>query len=177
MKKLKKIMLLVMTFSLSIFSSCSSDDDATPIVPIGPNSSAGQGIIVAKVDGVDFSSLEITSYASKSTGGGQTTLVMQGNTQSQAINMIINAYDGVGTYELSDDNVFRSASYIEPNISDPFNSQTWNAPYQDSGLVGEIVITEDSDTKVIGTFYFTCKNANDNSIKNITDGAFDLNYQ
>lgn len=168
MKNLKQIMLLVMVVSLTNLTSCSKDDDG------GSGGGAASGTIKAKVNGSQFTSLEMTSFANLTSGGGQTTLVMQGNTSSQAINMIINGYDGVGTYELSDSNVFITASYIEPNVSDPLNSQTWSAPFQDSGVVGEIKIAEQSDTTIKGTFHFTCKNANDDSTKNITDGSFNL---
>ncbi|MEZ4856228.1 MAG: DUF6252 family protein [Gelidibacter sp.] len=168
MKNLKQILLLVMVVSLTNLTSCSKDDDG------GSGGDAASGTIKAKVNGSQFTSLEITSFANLASGGGQTTLVMQGNTSSQAINMIINGYDGIGTYELSDSNVFISASYIEPNVNDPLNSQTWNAPFQDSGVVGEIKIAEQSDTTIKGTFHFTCKNVNDGSTKNITDGSFNL---
>jgi hypothetical protein len=174
MKTLKHLTLLLMCFSLVTFSSCSDDDDGGDD---GGGGAAASGTITAQINGSSFTSLEMTSFASKVTGGGQTTLTMQGNTQSQAINMIINGYDGVGTYEISDSNVFRIASYVEPNVSNPANSQTWSAPFQDSGVVGEINISEESDSNIKGTFNFTCKNSNDGSTKNITDGAFNLNFQ
>jgi len=161
-------MLLVLTISVVSFTSCSKDDDG------GSGGDAASGTIQAKVNGSTFSSLEITSFANKTSGGGQTTLILQGNTSSQAINMIIIGYDGVGSYELSDNNVFISASYLEPNISSPMNSPTWNAPYQDSGVVGEINISEETDTHVIGTFNFTAKSTNDGSTKTISDGSFNL---
>ncbi|PWI31148.1 hypothetical protein DI383_00290 [Flavobacteriaceae bacterium LYZ1037] len=174
MKTLKHVTLLLMCVSLITFSSCSKDDDGGDG---GGDQGAASGTITAQINGDSFTSLEMTSFASSTTGGGQTTLILQGNTQSQAINMIINGYDGVGTYELSDSNVFISASYMEPNVSNPTNSQTWSAPYQDSGIVGEIKISEETDTHVKGTFHFTGKNSNDNSTKSITEGAFNLKKQ
>ena len=173
MKTLKHLALFLMCFSLITLSSCSNDDDGGD----DGGGAAASGTITAKINGSSFTSLEMTSFANATSGGGQTTLVMQGNTQSQAISMIINGYDGVGTYQLSDDNVFRTASYVEPNISDPMNTQTWNAPYQDSGVIGEIKISEETDTHVKGTFNFTCKNANDGSTKSVTEGAFNLKKQ
>ena len=39
-------------------------------------------------------------------------------------------------------------------------------------------VDEETDSKVIGTFSFTCKNVNgDKSVINITDGAFNLKKQ
>lgn len=174
MGTLKNISLLIMCFSLITFSSCSNDDDGGDG---GGDQGAASGTITAKINGTSFTSLEMTSTATTVTGGGQTTLTMQGNTQTQAINMIINGYDGVGTYEISDDNVFRIASYIEPNASNPANSQTWSAPYQDSGVIGEIKISEETASNIKGTFHFTGKNSNDDSTKNVTEGSFNLNKQ
>lgn len=168
MKNLRKFMLLLITVSTVTILSCSKDDDG------GGGGAAAEGTIEAKINGSQFTSLEMTTFANVTSGGGITTMVLQGNTSSQAINMIINGYEGVGTYELSDSNVFISASYIEPNISDPMNSQTWNAPYEDSGVAGEINISEETDTHVIGTFSFTAKNTNDGSIKTISEGSFNI---
>lgn len=168
MKKLKQLVLLLTTVSLITFLSCSTSDDG------GKNGTAASGTITAKVDGKEFTSLKITSQASVVTVGEQTTITLQGNTSSQAINMIINGYDGVGTYQLSDNNVFIIASYTEPNINNPLDSKIWSAPYQDSGIVGEIKISEETDTNIIGTFSFTCKNSNDGTTKSITGGSFNL---
>ena len=174
MKTLKHLTLLLMCLSLITISSCSSDDDGGDG---GGDQGAASGTITAKINGNSFTSLEMTSIASLANGGGQTTLTIQGNTQSQAFSMIINGYDGVGTYEISDSNVFRIASYIEPNISNPANTQTWSAPYENSGICGEIKISEETDSKIKGTFNFTCKNAEDDSTKNITEGSFNLTKQ
>ncbi|MEZ4791988.1 MAG: DUF6252 family protein [Gelidibacter sp.] len=168
MKNLKQIMLLVMTVAMVSITSCSKDDDG------GGGGQAGEGTITAKVNGTQVTTLEITSVANTVSGGGQTTLTLQGNTSSQAFNLIIFGYEGVGTYELSDDNVFISASYTEVNTNDPLNSQIWNAPFQDSGVVGEIKVSEDANGKVKGTFHFNAKNVEDGSMRNITDGSFNL---
>ncbi|MGJ8592255.1 MAG: DUF6252 family protein [Aquaticitalea sp.] len=169
MKNFKQIMLLVMTISVMSITSCSKDDDGD-----GGGGSTAEGTITATVDGQSFTTLEITSAANLATGGGQTTLTIQGNTASQFVNLIIFGYEGVGSYELSDNNVFISASYVVPNTSDPLNTQIWNAPYQDSGVVGDINISTDADGRVIGTFNFTGKNTEDGSLKTVTDGSFNL---
>ena len=154
-------------------TSCKKDDDG------GGGGAAGSGTVVAKVGGSNFRSLEIASTASQSSGGGTTTITLQGSdADGKGIFIIINNYDGTGTYEFSDSNVFVTATYVEANINNPMDSQTWSAPYQNSGVVGEVNISEKTDTKIKGTFNFMAKNVNgDQSIKNITDGSFDLNFQ
>src|SRR5690606_7834201 len=123
-------------------------------------------------------SLEMTSIASETNAGGSTTITIQGSdANGKGIFIIINNFDGTGTYEFSDSNVFVNATYVEADINKPMNSQTWSAPYQDSGVVGEVKISEKTDTKIKGTFHFKAKNTEDQSIKNIAEGSFNLNIQ
>ncbi|WP_048331089.1 DUF6252 family protein [Bizionia psychrotolerans] len=173
MRTLKQFTVFMMIASCISITACKSDDDGGD-----PAASGGaSGVITAKVDGSSFQSLEITSTATQITAGPSTTVTLQGNSSTQAFNMIINAFDGVGTYEITDSNVFIVASYIEPNVSNPANSQTWSAPYQNSGVIGEIKVSENTNDRIKGTFFFQCKNANDDSVKNITEGTFDLGKQ
>lgn len=155
-------------------TSCKKDDGG------GGGGSAGAGTIVAKVDGNNFTSLEIASYASISSGNGATTVIIQGSDASgKAIMIGINGgFDGPGTYEISDTNVFVNSTYIEIDVNNPQNAQSWSAPYEGSGVVGEIKVSEKTDTNIKGTFHYTAKNVNgDQSLKNITDGSFDLNFK
>ena len=168
MKNLKQFMLLVMTVSMVSLTSCSKDDDG------GGDGGAGEGTITAKIDGQQFTSMDITSAANTITAGSQTSMTIQGNTATQAINLIIFGYDGVGTYELTSSNVFITASYSEPNVNDPLNMPTWSAPYQDSGVTGQIKIAEDANGRVKGTFNFKGKNLEIGGLKEITEGAFNL---
>src|SRR5690606_23784527 len=69
MRTLNHVTLLLMCFSLITFSSCSSDDDG------GGGGGAASGTITAKINGNSFTSLEMTSFANTTAGGGQTTLV------------------------------------------------------------------------------------------------------
>ncbi|MAP53961.1 DUF6252 family protein [Altibacter sp.] len=171
MKNFKKV-LFVLFISLAV-TACKKDDEG------GDDGQAGEGTVTAKVNGANFTSMSIASTASETNGGGSTTVTLQGSDASgKGIFLIINAFDGTGTYEITDANVFITASYVEANVNDPMNSQTWNAPYQNSGVVGEINVSEKTDTTIKGTFNFTCKNVNgDQSIKNITDGSFNLTIQ
>ena len=168
MKTLNKTILLLMAVIAVSLTSCKKDDDG------GGGGSAASGTLAAKVDGSSFNSMEMTSFATLTSG----TLILQGsNASGKAISIIINHYDGIGTYEFSDSNVFVVGTYVETNINDPMNSQTWTAPYDNSGVVGEVKISEKTDTNVKGTFHFTAKNSNgDQSLKSITDGSFNLEF-
>jgi len=162
---------MVVVSSLSV--SCKSDDDG------GGGGSAAEGTVTAKVNGNGFTSVEMATFASINSG----TLMVQGNTggtSSQAIVLQIIGFDGTGTYPIGGGaNIYNVASYTETDVdlSNPTNPDvvTWQAPYDDS-QVGEINISEVTDTKVKGTFSFQAKNA-DGNIKNITEGSFNVNLQ
>ncbi len=173
MKTFKKSILVLMAVMAVSLTSCKKDDDG------GGGGGAGSGTVVAKVGGSNFKSMEMASIATETNAGGSTTVSIQGSDASgKGIFIIINNFDGTGTYEFTDSNAFLVGTYVETNINNPQNSQTWTAPYESSGVVGEVKISEKTDTKIKGTFSFKAKNVNgDQSIKNITDGSFNLNIQ
>lgn len=168
-------MLLIMMLSLVTFTSCSKDDDG------GSGGNAPSGLLQAKVDGSNFQSMEIASSATVA-NGGQNLIIIATNSDGNAFSFTVIGYDGVGTYQIGGGaNISNSASYSETNVNlgNPQNSTTelWQAPYDDT-IAGEISIAEETDSKVIGTFNFTCKNVGgDQSIKTMTDGSFNLNKQ
>lgn len=178
MRKLNQIMLLIMTVSLVTLTSCSKDDDG------GSGGNAPSGTLVAKVDGANYQSMEISSSATVANNpSGQSLIIIASNSDGNAFSFTIFGYDGVGTYSfdgsISTGVNVASYSETEVNLSNPVNSVTemWQAPY-DNLSVGTISISEETDTKIIGTFEFNCKNLNgDQSIKNITDGSFNLTKQ
>jgi hypothetical protein len=123
--------------------------------------------------------MELGTFATKQVVGGFTTIIVQGSDASgKAIQIIITGYqEGTNTYEISDDAAISTvATYIESNISNPLNSLVWAAPYDNSGAVGTVTITEISDTNVKGTFNFTGKNQDGEDTKAVTNGAFNVNF-
>jgi hypothetical protein len=173
MKVFNKTILVLLAVVAISFTSCKKDDDGG-----GGGGQAGSGQIVAKVNGSDFSSMEIASRATLTAGGGSTTLLLQGTDASgKGFVITMYNYEGVGTYEFTDSNVFLVGIYVEANVNNPMDTQNWSAPYEGSGIVGEIKISEKTDTSIKGTFNFTAKNVNgDQSLRNITDGSFNLNF-
>lgn len=180
MRHFKNFMILVMTLSAITFTSCSSDDDSGDDGGSG-GGGAASGVLVAKVDGNNFESLEISPSATVA-NNGQNLIVVASSLDQTAFAFTVIGFDGPGTYPLGGGaNIFNSASYTvtDVDLNNPQNSTTeiWQAPYDDS-VVGEIVVTEVTDTKVKGTFNFTCKNVGgDQSIKTITEGSFNLDKQ
>jgi len=175
MKTIKNFMLLVMTISLVSLTSCKSDDDG------GDGGNAPSGTLTARIDGTNYQSLDISSSATVA-NNGQNLIIIASNSDGNAFAITIVGYSGPGTYPLGGGvNIFNSASYTETDVdlNNPQNSTTeiWQAPYDDT-QVGEINISEETETKVIGTFNFSGKNVNgDQSVKNVTEGSFNLTKQ
>ena len=177
MRNLKQIMLFVMMGSLLTITSCSKSDDG------GGGGDAASGTLKANVGGASFQSMEISSKATLATAGGIDNLVIiASNSDGNAFAITISGYSGVGTYDITGASLGGvTASYTETNVnlSNPTASTTeiWQAPYDDT-KVGSISVSEETDSAVKGTFTFKCKNVGgDNSIKNITDGSFNLSKQ
>lgn len=173
-KTIKHLGLAIVLAIATIFTSCSSDGDGG-----SGGGSAALGTLKAKVGGSNFTSMSMATFASRQTVGGLTNVVVQGSDASgKAIQLIIaGATVGAGTYEISNNATISAiASYTEVNISNPSASQTWAAPYEASGVVGSIIITEITATNIKGTFSFTPKNQSGSDTKTITNGAFNVNF-
>ncbi|WP_323789365.1 DUF6252 family protein [Psychroserpens sp.] len=175
MRHFKNVMILVMTFTAVTLTSCSNDDDAGD-----PGTGGGaSGVLVAKIDGTNFESLEISSSATVA-NNGQNLIIIASSSSGKAFSLSVFGFDGAGTYPIGGGiNITNVGSYSETDVSNPQSPSTeiWQAPFDDM-VAGEIVISEVTDAKVIGTFNFSCKNVNgDQSVKVVTDGSFDLNKQ
>lgn len=176
MKTMKNTIYTVLIGLALVFTatSCSKDDDG------GSGGDAAAGTIKAKVDGTVVTTLEMVTIATL-TGSNLNIQGNTGGTSSKAFVLQIQGLDGVGTYPIGGGaNIFNVATYTEitVDISNPANTVTnnWQAPF-DEMEVGEIRISELTDTKVVGTFNFTGKNVNgDNSTKQITEGSFNINF-
>lgn len=167
MKTLK--FLTVILFASILLVGCNkSDDDG------GDNPSAGSGSFTAQVDGSDFSGSIAANATLVNSNGVSVLTMLASNASGNAINIIINPFDGEGTYQISDSSVFTTASYIEADASNPSNSMTWVAPFESSGVVGEINISEQTETSVQGTFSFEARLQNGTDIVSVTNGEFNL---
>ena len=168
-KNLFNLLLTMMVVVSSFSVSCKSDDDG------GGGGPAASGTITAKVDGSSVTTIEMTTAAQLSGGSLMVTGNDGGSSLNKAFMLTIVGIDGTGTYPIGGGaNIFNVASYIETDVNS-LDVVTWQAPYDDSN-VGEIHITELTDSHVKGTFSFNAKNA-DGNIKNITEGSFNVNLQ
>jgi len=172
---MKKLIYLFLGCALMTSISCSSDDDSSS----DNNNSAENGVVKAKIDGTSYASTPMGTQASRVDANGGTTVVITSNDLASGRNLTftMNTLDGLGTYDIGGDNsIFIVVSYIETDASDLNNVdvQTWSAPFEGGEKAGEVTLTELSDTKVMGTFYFTGKNSENGSSKEITEGSFNI---
>ncbi len=169
MKTLSKLFLA----SLILFTivSCKKSDDG------GDGGSAAEGTLTAKVNGSVFTSPKITTSA-QYVQVGKSLTILGSDATGKAINIIISNYDGsTGTWQIPNGVglIGVIGSYTEVNIGS-LSTKTWVAPYSNSGVIGEVKISEFSKTgNVKGTFKFKARNQdNVSDIKDITDGSFSV---
>ena len=169
--KFFKPILFFLLVSAVIATGCSNDDES--------GSGDGGGEMTASISGSgSFKSHAISSNAVKTANSTGTSLFIQGtNSDGVGITMTIMNYTGEGTYQFGPvTSNFNTASYTETNISNPMDTQVWAASY-DTSSSGSITILNESESGVKGTFNFKGKNSNDDSIKVISNGNFDLKFK
>lgn len=184
----KKIGLLFIATVISSFAlSCSSSDDGG-----GGGGSAAPGTISAKVDGANFESSTMTTIGTKILVNGTAHMITLYGTEmnmtsgaSKNINIIMNVPDlEPRSYDIGGDNLTGFvATYTEASGTvGSVTSSTWAAPYEGGELAGKITITEITETGIKGTFNFKGQKQDSsggdwvNDFKNITNGAFDVEF-
>lgn len=170
MKKIKQFGKIAFLALALTFVSCSSDSDGSS------TTTGGDGTISGKVDGKTVSSNSLATIASLSGGGGFQMLSVSGtDLGGDGFTITISGYTGVGTYQAtSDTDKLAVCSYIDFDMNNPQNTNNvWTSPYDIEGTSGSVVITEQTDTRVKGTFSFKGAN-NTGSFKNVTNGTFNV---
>ncbi len=172
MKKLKALFAFFAIAGLAI-TGCSSDDDAA--VPPGPVP-AGAGELVATVDGVAFRSISAGTSANITDNSGTEFLqIVAVNLGGEAFTItVIRPMIEEDAYDFDSNlNITATVSYTKVDTS-TFQSESFVAPYMDSGDVGTITITELTADNIKGTFNASMRNQDSDQIVEITAGSFDL---
>ncbi len=173
MKTIKHFSFALVLALVTMLSSCSGDDSSS-----GGGGSASLGTLKAKIAGSNFTSMPAATFATKQVMGSTTNFTIQGSDATgKAIQIMIMGTDGTaGTYEISDTaGISAIASFTQVNMA-TMTSTTWAAPYDASGVVGSITISEVTATNIKGTFTFTGKNQSGTDTKQVTEGAFNINF-
>lgn len=166
--KTLKILSLFLLASVALVS-CKKDDDG------GDDPQAAAGTMTAKVDGANFQSLEGTAMAQETnTSGVRVLAVSAGTVDSENLQVIIQNFEGEGTYDINFLNVGTYSYLPDPSNPDP-NTVVIYSSVNGTNSVGEISISSYSESNVKGTLSFTGYNLNDASdTVSVTEGSFDL---
>lgn len=169
MKNFTRSMFAALVCVALVFTGCKKDDDG------GMGGAAAEGNLTATVNGNSFQSLEGTTAAQETNSGGVRVIaVSAGTIDSENLQMIVQNFDGVGTYSLNLINIGTYSYLPDPSNPDP-NTVVIYSTATGSGNVGEINISSYSATNVEGTFSFTGYNINDPSdTTTVTNGAFNM---
>lgn len=168
MKTIKHLGFAIVLAVTTILSSCSSSDGDG-----GGGGSTALGTMKAKVAGTSWTSMSAATAATHQ----NTMLIIQGSDATgKAIQLMVSGVTAPGTFQINDTSAIDAiASYTQANVSNPQASQSWAAPYEGSGNVGTITVTDLTATNVKGTFSFKGKNQSGADTKQITDGVFNIN--
>ncbi len=141
----------------------------------GEENPTGNEEISASVSGLGtFTSSEDfdTVFGTKVVTDTATILNIQGTDNSgKGFLLRISSYEGPGTYELGVDTLDNLAIWI----NGPTAGDQYSTAFQ--GTSGSILVSEDAEGVVEGTFGFTGKLSETSASKTITNGKFKVNLQ
>ncbi|MBZ0328351.1 MAG: hypothetical protein K8F54_12140 [Altibacter sp.] len=168
MKMFKNVILILM-MSLAV-TACKKDDDG------GDGGGGAVGSFSAKVDGQTFEGLEGTVAAQVSDAGTSQVIAVSGGTaNSENLQMIVQNFTGVGTYELSFLNIGTYSYLPDPSNPDPNTVVIYSTLGDAQSINGEVNISSYDGDTVEGTFSFTGFNINDiGDTVSVTSGAFNI---
>ncbi|MCB0806241.1 MAG: hypothetical protein KDC05_10620 [Bacteroidales bacterium] len=160
-------LLLFLVFALFSQGMCSKEEDDNPDQNSNNNNNTqlGNGTMTATIDGNAFTA-DQNATARYVLG----SLIVSGFNANQEIQLsVYNPGAETGDFPVSyDAGAINTGTYIHSqNVNENFYSYLYEGNND-----GNINITEFSDTRVKGEFYFTAKNSNDDEVT-ITDGTFD----
>ena len=151
-------------------TACSNDDDATDG---GDDPAAtGEEFVTAKIDGADQAAAQDPVIIVGATIDSGVFAVQGGTNDGETIRITINGYTGPGTY-VTGDEVTNGSSLMYLTLTPVATWMNGGVTALVPGVgTGTIEVTSDADGVVEGTFSFSGYNAEDMSIKEITEGKF-----
>ncbi|MFK7748766.1 MAG: hypothetical protein AB8B65_10265 [Kordia sp.] len=164
MKNLKKQFNVFCIAILTVtMISCNNDDD---VATMDTANTAGE-FLTAKVDGVDFSAMEVSVTATTS---NNVLSLVGGDSNGNTFQMAIQNYNGVGTYVTGD--VITNSNAMSYITVTPF--ALWTSTF-DTGN-GTLEVTTDDGSIIEGTFEFLgYKDASTRIL--FSDGEFKANIE
>ena len=157
---------LLITASLLVLASCHKDDNNyTPQVPYVVSSS-----IHAKINGVDFASVNaVASRVGSSNGNGSLITIQGGAINANTIVIAIDKITAPGTFQISPNQNYNDSmlAFLDSSTSKSYDTSDC------SQASGTIVVTTLTDSKIEGTFNFIGKDDdNCSDSRTVTNGTF-----
>jgi len=166
MKTFKNVML-VLLMSLAIVS-CKKDDDG------GEDPAGATGTLTAKIDGATLTADIAVQAQITPSGQGDVLAISGGTSASENLQMIIQGFDGVGTYGLNFTNIGTYSYLPDPSNPDPSTVVIYLS-INGTGSTGELKVSSFDGNTIQGTFNFTGYKADDQTdTVAVTDGEFNL---
>lgn len=166
MKTMKNVML-VLLMSLAIVS-CKKDDDG------GEDPAAATGDLTAKIDGATLTADIAVQAQVTPSPQGDVLAISGGTSQSENLQMIIQNFDGVGTYDLSFTNIGTYSYLPDPSNPDPTTVVIYLS-INGANSTGELKVSSFDGNTIKGTFNFTGYKSDDASdTVAVTAGEFNL---
>lgn len=163
MKNLKKQFNVFLMMCIAItFVACNNDDDSDV-----PDANNAAEFLTAKVDGVDFSAMEVSVTATTS---NNVLSLIGGDSSGNTFQMAMQNYTGVGTYITGD--VVTNSNAMSYITVTPV--ALWTSTF-DTGN-GILEITSDDGSVIEGTFEFLGYKDPSNRIL-FSEGAFKANIE
>lgn len=174
--------MLLLFVSAAIVACNKSDDDGGEEGEQQEQTGSGE-LFTATVDGTNFAADTDPATligGTLSTSGGTTVLAGQGSTNDgKFINFQIIGFNGTGTYVTADD-LTNPNMIMYGELQGTTTASAWNSSgiAASSGAIqpGEIVVTAQTDTMAEGTFSFEGYNAEDMTVKTVTNGKFKITF-
>ena len=165
--KLFKQSMLILLVSLAVVS-CKKDDDG------GEDPAAGTGTLTAKIDGATLTADIAVQAQITNSAQGDVLAISGGTSQSENLQMIIQNFDGVGTYDLSFINIGTYSFLPDPSNPDPSTVVIYLS-MNGTDATGELRVSSFDGNTIEGTFNFTGYKSDDpTDTVEVTEGQFNL---
>jgi Family of unknown function (DUF6252) len=148
---MRNIFLKISICCLILFTiSCAKTTEHINILP--------DSFMKVKIDGVWFES-EMPTAVIMEVSSKKTMQIIGGKGKYEVLSFMLDNYIGVGTYNLSNENITTFADTRKP-LESYFATK------------GKLIITSATEKAITGTFEFEATNYNDNSTKTFKEGSF-----
>ena len=154
---MKKISYLMLSLII-LLASCSKNENV-------PTNTDDVYFLTCKIDGESYTSSVVVATVLKSVFDEvelETTTITSADGQYGRIllSRVKEINNKTGTVRVN---------YVMSRVTE---NEMWTSSFEDQDTSAEFIITNEEESSVEGTFFFEGTNAEDNSIKNITEGKF-----